>query len=117
MKCPDCAKNLYTEIHDDKTLLKCECGYSRNKNYLKVNQIYAYFSVNQDDDIEGLACFFNDDALIPMIAADKHRLDELTLIAHDMVEKEGLALRLVKFTNREEIKTIQKTGSTTNDGR
>ena len=106
-KCPVCGGDFLTEILDEKTFLACKvCEFTKPKNYLKVNQIYAFFSVNQDDDIEGLAAFVDKGTVIPLIAADKTRMEELKLIAQDMAKKEGMALRLVKFTSREEVEVF-----------
>jgi len=110
-KCPTCGGDLFTEILDGKFFLTCKvCEFSKLKNCLKVNQIYAFFSVNKDDDIEGIAAFVDRGIVIPLIAADKSRLEELKLIAHDMAKKEGMALKLVKFTNREEMEVIGSDG-------
>lgn len=69
----------------------------------QIDSIYAVLSMG--DAGEGVVAFEHDGSWIPLIAADKTRLDELMPFAKRLAKNSRL--RLVRFTTREEIMEIE----------
>jgi hypothetical protein len=71
-------------------------------NYLaRIDSIWAYLSV--DEGGEGVCAAPIGGITVPMIAADKRRLDILRPIAQMIARHFGKPVRLVQFTKREEL--------------
>lgn len=68
-----------------------------------ITELWAFVSVD-DDGVEGLvaAPFGSPDNLLPLIAADRARLDSLRPIARQIARATGAKIRLLKLTGRED---------------
>jgi hypothetical protein len=75
-------------------------------NYLaRIEFVWAFLSV--DEHGEGVcAATFPNGMFAPLIAADEERLAQLTPMAERIARESGKTVRLVKFTGREELRTI-----------
>lgn len=78
-------------------------------NYLeRIDEIWAVLSV--DEGGEGVVAAplppF-DMPMVPLIAADKARLDSILPIARALARRTGKAMRLVKFSTREVVEEIE----------
>lgn len=72
----------------------------------KIDVLYAYIATGEDG--EGLCGYQqNDGAWIPMVGANIARHKFLRQRAQEIATKTGLAIKLVKFSVREEIETIE----------
>lgn len=71
----------------------------------KITELYAFAAVADDGD-EGIASFLAGDKWMPMVAADKARLEQFTPIAKEMSKATGKTIRVLRFSNRETIETI-----------
>lgn len=71
-----------------------------------INEIWAFLSVDKKDKTEGVIGMMTPNGWVPFIAADAARLTSLMPQVEDMVRETGMTIRLVKFTNREEVRTI-----------
>lgn len=70
-------------------------------NYMKLDELWAFMSVD-DDGNEGLCAFMGpDNVMIPMIAGDPERVDQLKPLAADMALKAGKKIRLARFSTKE----------------
>lgn len=69
-----------------------------------IDGIYAFLSKDNKGN-EGLCAFqFKPGNWMPLVAADKERLDALTPVAEEIAKSSGQDVILVKFSNREELK-------------
>jgi hypothetical protein len=75
-------------------------------NYMgRIEQIWAYLSV--DDGGEGVCAAPFANGTIPLIAADKRRLDQLKPTARSLASMFKKPVRLVRFKQREDVEIIQ----------
>jgi hypothetical protein len=76
-------------------------------NYLgRIEQIWAFLSV--DDGGEGVcAAPMGNLGAVPLIAADKTRLDAIRPLAQHIAKAFGKPVRLAKFTTREDVDIIR----------
>lgn len=72
----------------------------------RIDVIYAYIASGPEG--EGICAFHGRDGMwLPMVGADIARIESLREHAREMVKKTGQPLKLVKFSVREELETIQ----------
>lgn len=92
------------ESTDDPTL------YVMPKNEIvHIEEIWAFLSVDPSDNTEGIIARTGPDGItIPMIAADAARLMSLIPEMEQTVQVTGRPIRLVKFTTRQEVRTIER---------
>lgn len=75
-------------------------------NYLgRIDALYAALSI--DDGGEGLIAAPVGTMTLPLVAADKRRLDIITPIARQVGRAFGKVVRIAKFSNREDIEIIR----------
>jgi hypothetical protein len=72
----------------------------------RIESVWAFVSVDPEDDNEGICSMMWGGSLLPMIASDKTRVEQLKPIARDLKHYTGMRIKLVKFTVREEIEEI-----------
>jgi hypothetical protein len=72
----------------------------------RIESIWAFVSVDQEDGNEGVAAASFGGVLMPLIAADEKRLAMILPIAEHIKATTGIKLKLVKFTTREEVAEI-----------
>ncbi|HEY6393985.1 MAG TPA: hypothetical protein VIX12_01135, partial [Candidatus Binataceae bacterium] len=73
---------------------------------LYLEEMFAF--VSEDDHGEGLACL-DDPAsgmMVPMVGADREMMDYLREMAKAIAQSRGVAVKLVKFSKREELEVI-----------
>lgn len=71
---------------------------------MEIKSIWAYVSVDENGE-EGI-CGFNDPRTkqwMPMIAGDEYRLKSLRPFAHQIASVTKRKVKIVRFTNREDI--------------
>jgi hypothetical protein len=73
---------------------------------LRIEEMYAYV-VMDTDDTEGVPAFQSGDLMMPMMGADMKRAEMLRGIAQEFANT-GVAVTLVKFTNRETVEVFEK---------
>ena len=72
---------------------------------LRIDQIFVYASVDREGH-EGVCAVTIGGVSYPMIAADETRLKQLTPMAEDLAKRTGMRIRLLRFSTREEVRTI-----------
>jgi hypothetical protein len=77
------------------------------KKVKKIDEMYAYVAVDPDDNTEGIVSFFGGLGNMPMVSADMENVEGLRPIAEEAAKQSGAVIRLVRFTNRELIETIE----------
>jgi len=80
-----------------------------NKNYIVIDEVYAFLSSDEENG-EGIIAmeFFMDGRLMlmPFITADKARLESFRPHAEEMAKDSNNKIKLVKFTQRIDIEEI-----------
>jgi hypothetical protein len=80
----------------------------------RVTEMFAFLTVDPDDDCEGIPTatltdpMTGDPIMMPLIAADKDRVDSLRGLARIVkLKKAGIKMRLVRFTMIETLETFE----------
>jgi hypothetical protein len=73
----------------------------------RIESISAFVSIG-DDDEEGIigAPIGPQGEMVPLIAADEARLISLMPVAIRIASREGIRIKLVRFTNREDVSDV-----------
>lgn len=72
----------------------------------RIETVVAFVAHDGDDD-EGIMGFLQPDGTwMPMIAADEERIRRLRPIAEDQAKATGQQVKLVRFSQREDLETI-----------
>lgn len=74
---------------------------------MQITELWAIVSQN-DDGVEGLCAFYSETqgGHVPMIAADRARLESLLPMAEMLVESHKRPLRLIRLHQRETVQEI-----------
>jgi hypothetical protein len=107
MNCPNC--NIPTETvlwgtgGNNIVLQQCpQCSFTRPPNHLRITEIFAFCSVDENDQ-EGVIAINSPMGPMPLIAADKSRLDSLRPHAKRVASQTKIKVRLLKFSTRETV--------------
>jgi len=74
----------------------------------QIEQIYAFITVDPEDDTEGIAGFLApNNVMMPLIGADMARIHSLREMAEKISNERGVTLRLCIFKERIELETIE----------
>jgi len=71
-----------------------------------INQMYAFVSEDSGPDDEGIVGFHTDTGWMPMVGADMDRIKSLKPIAQAIAKETGKKIKVLCFTNREELEII-----------
>lgn len=72
----------------------------------RIEELYAFICEDTGPDDEGVMGFLADSGWIPMVGADMARVDSLKPMAQNLARAAGKKVKLVRFTNREEMGAI-----------
>jgi dihydroorotase-like cyclic amidohydrolase len=75
------------------------------KTLQRIDEVFVF--VASDADGEGVAAFFDGEHGLPLIAADKARVDSLREIAKEIARQSGNKITLCRFSVREELEVIE----------
>jgi hypothetical protein len=75
------------------------------KGGFRIGEVHAYLVVGESGD-EGIAAYHTGTGWMPMICADKARIDSLRPMVEALARETGQAVRLVKFATRTDVETI-----------
>jgi hypothetical protein len=76
-----------------------------NSAVKEIETMYAYLAVDRNDLTEGIiGMSLGDGTWMPMVGADKERIDSLLPAAQAIAHASGQVVKLVHFSNREVIK-------------
>ncbi len=67
---------------------------------LKITELYAWVCTDKDGD-EGLLAFQHKGIMMPMVGADRDRIESLRSTAIDIAKLESVPLKLMKFSTAE----------------
>jgi len=72
-----------------------------------ITEVSLFISMDDDGD-EGIPAWLGPGGVwMPLLAADRTRLDDLRPMAQEIATASGRAVRLVRFTGMEEIEVIE----------
>ena len=72
----------------------------------KITEIFAFISIEKDLDDEGIIAWKIGDKWMPLVGADKERVDSLRQLAERTKKITGKKVTLAKFTRREDLEEI-----------
>jgi hypothetical protein len=73
---------------------------------LRIEEIFA-FTVVDTDGTEGVPAFQSGHHILPMMGADRARIESLRPMAQQWADANGMPITLVKFTTREEVEVLR----------
>ena len=73
----------------------------------KIEQIFAFISLDEGPEDEGVIAWKIGDSWIPLVGADMARIDSLRPMAKKIAEITGKRIVLSKFSRREDLEEIQ----------
>jgi len=77
------------------------------RGQLRIDELFAFTAIDSDG-TEGVTAFLTiDETILPMVAADRARVDSLRPIAQDIARQRGVTIRLVRFSVREVLEEIK----------
>jgi len=90
---------------------RCQCGdtavmHDEGGTGFHIERLWAYVAVHDDGD-EGIVGATVAGNLMPLVAADKARLDQLRPWAEAAARASDKAVRLVRFDRRTDVETIR----------
>jgi len=74
------------------------------KTIQRIDELFVF--VASDADGEGVPAFWNGNFMLPLVCADKARVDSLREIAAQMARESGNKITPVRFSVREELEVI-----------
>lgn len=72
----------------------------------RVNEVFAWLSVDQKDDCEGIIAGQAGTTLIPLVGADRDRIESYRSTAKAAAKQFNVTIKLVRFSEREELEVI-----------
>ena len=84
--------------------------HSPQNEQLRIDEVYLFISVDETGEGVCAAPLLGDDTMVPLIAADKRRMEALIPWAREIARITGKKVQLVKLTAREEIMDIMPNG-------
>ena len=72
----------------------------------KIKTIYAFIATEKDPDDEGIVAQFMGGMWMPLVGADKDRVNSLKPIAERIAKITKKKITLVQFKNREDLEVI-----------
>jgi hypothetical protein len=72
----------------------------------RITTIHAIVGIG-DDDEEGIPAIVSEDGLLPLIASDAVRLDQIKAMAQQVADETGRDFKVVRFSVREDVGVIK----------
>ena len=73
---------------------------------LRIDQMFAFVSVDPQDGNEGVLGFQTPDGWMPMVGADMSMVDKLKPMAERIARETGIEVKLINLSTRTEVETI-----------
>jgi hypothetical protein len=74
---------------------------------LRIDEVYLFISVDETGEGVCGAPLMGPDTLVPLIAADKARMESRIPIARQIARASGKQVKLIKLSQRDELMTIE----------
>jgi hypothetical protein len=75
------------------------------KTLLRIDEVFVF--VASDADGEGVPAFSDGEFVMPLVCADKARVDSLRAMARKLARESGNKITLCRFSVREELEVIE----------
>jgi hypothetical protein len=75
------------------------------KTLLRIDEVFVFIA--SDEDGEGVPAFMAGSVAMPLVCADKERVDSLRDIAKRLAKESGNKITLCRFSVREELEVIE----------
>ena len=72
----------------------------------QISELFAFIAEDSGPDDEGVTAFLSGGTWLPMIAADRARVDSLRPMAEAIAKSTGQKIHLVRFSTREVLEEI-----------
>jgi hypothetical protein len=72
----------------------------------RITEVHAITGIG-DDDEEGIPAIMTTDGPLPLISSDRVRLEQLKIMAQQIANQTGQSYKIVRFSAREDIGTIE----------
>lgn len=72
----------------------------------KINEMYAFICEDKGPDDEGIVGMSVGSWIMPLVGADMDRVNSLLTYARDISRATGKKIKLIRFTDREDLKEI-----------
>jgi len=73
----------------------------------KINSIYAFISIDEGPEDEGIVAALIGDKWIPLVGGDRDRVESLRHLAIDMSRVTGKRIILARFGDREDLEELK----------
>ena len=73
----------------------------------KINELFAFISIDEGLEDEGIIASKFGDVWMPLVGADQKRIDSLRSIAKQIAQATGKYVILAKFTHRTDLEVIK----------
>lgn len=73
----------------------------------RIDEMWAWTTIDPADQTEGVLGLHSPDGWIPMVGADRERMESLRAYVQALVEAQGFTATMVRFTQREEMDRIE----------
>jgi len=70
---------------------------------VSIDQMYAFIQLDPTDNTEGVIAYLTGTGWMPMVGADMARIKYLRPFAQEVANSTGNPVKLIRFTNREEL--------------
>lgn len=108
MKCPNCKIDLEMKEINGQIFEKCpKCVFSHVKNHLRIEKMFAYVSVDPEDDNEGVIAMKTPNGITPMVGADMARVNFFAPYAEQAAKNAGIKVRLYEFSKKTLLQEIE----------
>lgn len=105
MKCPTCKRKL-VRLSVKKSLVDAcpniACGFHKPVHKVRVQHMWVFVIVDAEGN-ECIPAYQEDKLLMPMIAGDPERLEELRFHIPQLQKETGMKVKILKFTHRVEV--------------
>jgi hypothetical protein len=72
----------------------------------RIDTLWAFVSIDGDDDNEGVCAMRGPDGWMPLVASDEARVNSLRPLVAQMARVAGRPIKLVRFDQRTELETL-----------
>ena len=76
----------------------------------RIDEMWAWTTIDPADSTEGVLGLHSPDGWIPMVGADRNRMESLRTYVQALVDLQGFTATMVRFTQREEMERIEPDG-------
>jgi len=73
----------------------------------RISEIHVICGVGPDDE-EGIPAIMTEYGPVPLVASDKVRLEQITIMAQTISDRTGQTFKVVRFTHREDVGELTK---------